>query len=268
MPQANAAEPLRTSAREIRNRETTSSEPQPYGQTNAEPYMPKWVMMATTYADVDSTDEHETLLTQSRRDAEDGQVDEEPRSSYHDPHQSRGLQGRPGAGWASGRGTAKRLPRPSPKPRTPGETKCWAGKWTRNREAIITTPTKAKDSRRRPSAEWASGRGPRRGYHDPHRSRGLQGRPSAGWASGRGTAKRLPRPSPKPRTPGGDQVLNGQVDEDRDTVTTTLTKAEDSRGDQVLDGQVDTEPRSGYRDPHQSHVLQEEAPADTRSTYT
>ncbi len=39
-----------------------------------------------------STDEREDILTHGFMNAEDGQVDEEPRSSYHDPHQSHGLQ--------------------------------------------------------------------------------------------------------------------------------------------------------------------------------
>ena len=102
-----------------------------------------------------------------------------------------------------GRGTTKQLPRPSPKPRTPGGGHGRMGKWTRNREAVTTTLTKATDSRRRPRPDGQVDEEPRSSYHDPHQSHGLQEEATAERASGRRTAKRLPRPSPKPRTPGG-----------------------------------------------------------------
>jgi hypothetical protein len=59
----------------------------------------------------------------------------------------------------------------------------------------------------------------------------------------------------------------GKWTQNREAATTTLTKATDSRRRPRPNGQVDAEPRSGYHDPHQSHGLQEDATADTKSAY-
>jgi hypothetical protein len=103
------------------------------------------------------------------------------------------------------------------------------GKWTRNREAVITTLTKAEDSRGDQVLDGQVDEEPRSGCHDPHRSPGLQAETSAGWASGRGTASGYHDPHQSHGLQAETKCRMGKWTQNREAVTTTLTKAMDSR---------------------------------------